>query len=209
MPRGSKTPLLCSGVFDLYHHADAFGFDRERMSVMGCSAGACLAATLCIYAKQKGGVTFEHQVLLYPFLDAATNPDEKGKGSLTGPVMHIFNELHCRPEEAKDAVVSPVYASGKEVAGLPHGILVMADMDNLKQEGFRYAGMLEQAGVKTDVMLSSGMPHGFFELGFDERKEGEMAFLPEEEKEMIRSGEIARAAGEALEFVAERLVGME
>ena len=36
-----------------------------------------------------------------------------------------------------------------------------------------------------------------------------MAFLPEEEKEMIRSGEIARAAGEALEFVAERLVGME
>ncbi|MCI8281256.1 MAG: alpha/beta hydrolase [Lachnospiraceae bacterium] len=193
----------------LYHHADAFGFDRERMSVMGCSAGACLAATLCIYAKQKGGVTFEHQVLLYPFLDAATNPDEKGKGSLTGPVMHIFNELHCRPEEAKDAVVSPVYASGKEVAGLPHGILVMADMDNLKQEGFRYAGMLEQAGVKTDVMLSSGMPHGFFELGFDDRKEGEMAFLPEEEKELIRSGEIARAAGEALEFVAERLVGME
>ncbi len=193
----------------LYHHADAFGFDRERMSVMGCSAGACLAATLCIYARQKGGVTFEHQVLLYPFLDAATNPDEKGKGSLTGPVMHIFNELHCRPEEAKDAVVSPVYASGKEVAGLPHGILVMADMDNLKQEGFRYAGMLEQAGVKTDVMLSSGMPHGFFELGFDDRKEGEMAFLPEEEKEMIRSGEIARAAGEALEFVAERLVGME
>ncbi len=193
----------------LYHHAEAFGFDRERMSVMGCSAGACLAATLCIYAKQKGGVTFEHQVLLYPFLDAATNPDEKGKGSLTGPVMHIFNELHCRPEEAKDAVVSPVYASGEEVAGLPHGILVMADMDNLKQEGFRYAGMLEQAGVKTDVMLSSGMPHGFFELGFDDRKEGEMAFLPEEEKEMIRSGEIARAAGEALEFVAERLVGIE
>lgn len=193
----------------LYHHADAFGFDRERMSVMGSSAGACLAATLCIYAKQKGGITFEHQVLLYPFLDAATNPDEKGKGSLTGPVMHIFNELHCRPEEAKDTLVSPVYASGEEVAGLPHGIFVMADMDNLKQEGLRYAGMLEQAGVKTDVMLSSGMPHGFFELGFDDRNGEKMVFLSEEEKEMIRSGEIARAAGEALEFVAERLVGME
>ncbi len=193
----------------LHHHADEFGFDRERMSVMGCSAGACLATTLCIYAKQKGGVTFEHQVLLYPFLDAATDPDEKGNGSLTGPMLHIFNELHCSPTEARYAVVSPVYANEEEIADLPHTIFVMADADALKREGFQYASMLEKAGVKTDVMLSHGMPHGFFEWGFGEKKEEEMAFLSEEEKEMIRNGEIARAAREALEFVAERLARIE
>lgn len=193
----------------LYHHADEFGFDGGRMSVIGCSAGACLAATLCIYAKQKGGVSFEHQILFYPFLDAATDPDEKGEGSLTGPIMHIFNELHCRPKEARYAVVSPVYAQKEEITGLPHAVFVMADYDALKHEGYRYAEMLKDAGVKTDVTLSSGMTHGFFEVGFGDGKEAEMAFLSEEEKEMVQNGAFAKASREALEFVAESLNGCE
>lgn len=193
----------------LYHHADEFGFDQERISVMGCSAGACLSATLCIYAKQKGGISFEHQILFYPFLDAATNPDEKGEGSLTGPIMHIFNELHCTPEEARYAVVSPVYAGVEEITGLPHAIFVTADFDALKHEGFKYAEMLKCAGVKTDVTLSRGMPHGFFEVGFGDGKEAELAFLSAEEKEMVQNGAFARASKEALEFVAERLEGCE
>jgi len=185
----------------MYHHADSFGFDRKNVSVMGCSAGACLAAALCIYTKQKGGISFKNQILLYPFLDAYTDPDAKGEGSLTGPVMYVFNELHCRPEEAKLPVVSPVFAGREDLTGLPRAIFDIADFDALKHEGFRYAEMLKNAGVDVHVMQSKGMPHGFFESGFGEIREAEMAFLSDVEKEMIKNGEFARASEEALAYI--------
>lgn len=182
-------------------HAEDFGFDRENISVMGCSAGACLAATVCIYAKQKGGIVFKHQILMYPFLDAYTDPEAKGKGSLEGPIMYVFNELHCTPEEAKLPVVSPVFATVEELQGLPGAIFCMADNDSLKHEGYRYADMLKQAGVPVSVQEYVKMPHGFFESGFGKISEEEMNFLGEEVISMIRSGEIAKASEAALDFV--------
>ena len=60
---------------------------------MGCSAGANLAASVCLYANQQKNHLFQRQILMYPFLDSATDPDSKGKGSLEGPIMYVFNEL--------------------------------------------------------------------------------------------------------------------
>lgn len=182
-------------------HAKEFGFDRESISVMGCSAGACLAATVCIYAKQKGGISFKRQILMYPFLDSYTDPDSKGKGSLEGPIMYVFNELHCMPKDAKLPVVSPVFAALEELRGLPGAIFCLADNDSLKQEGYRYADMLKQAGVPVSVQEYAKMPHGFFESGFGKISEEEMSFLGEEVISMIRSGEIAKASEAALDFV--------
>ena len=39
-------------------HAADYGFDPDRIAAMGCSAGANLAATLSIYAKQQGEAPF-------------------------------------------------------------------------------------------------------------------------------------------------------
>lgn len=185
----------------LKEHAADFGHDPAHISVMGCSAGASLAATVAIDASKRGGIEFDRQILMYPFLDAATDPDSKGEGSLQGSVMYIFNELHCTPEEARLPEVSPVFATREECEGLPEAIFCMADNDNLKHEGFRYAQMLEDAGVTVHTSQYERMPHGFFESGFGKISEGEMAFLGEEVLAMIKSGEIARASGEALEFV--------
>lgn len=184
-------------------HAQGFGFDRENISVMGCSAGACLAATVCIYAKQKGGISFQNQILMYPFLDADTDPDSKGEGSIGGPIMYVFNELHCAPEEARLSVVSPVFAAPEELQGLPDAVFCMADHDSLKQEGYRYADMLSNAGVPVHVQEYAKMPHGFFESGFGKISAEEMSFLGDEVISMIQSGEIAEASERALAFVRE------
>lgn len=184
------------------NHAEEFGFDETEISVMGASAGACLAATLCIYAKQKGGISFRNQILMYPFLDCATNPDEKGEGSLTGPIMYVFNELHCTPEEVKLPLVSPVFAKEEELKGLPRAIFCMADNDSLKQEGYRYAQMLEQAGVPVSIQEYEKMPHGFVETAFESNPEA-MSFLHEDELELVKNGEIAKASQKALAFVKE------
>ena len=188
-----------------YEHAEEYHIDKHKISVMGCSAGAGLAASVCLYAKQKNQKLFSHQILMYPFLDLATDPDSKGEGSLDGPIMYVFNELHCKPEEAKLSLVSPVYADRAELKDLPPAIICYADQDSLKAEGVQYAAMLRAAGVSVDDMVAEGMPHGFYESGFGKISESEMNFLGDDVKQMIRDGRIAKASQECLEFVTEHL----
>ena len=186
-------------------HGKEHGYDPCKILVMGCSAGANLAATLCIYAKQKGTAEPIRQILLYPWLDLHTDPDSKGRGSLEGPLMYLFNDLHCSHEEAKLSVVSPVFAQIEELRDLPEAVFCMADNDNLKAEGYRYAEMLREAGIKTIVTEAEGMPHGFFESGFGTISDAEMAFLGEEVQQMVREGIIAKKSKQTLSFVKECL----
>lgn len=184
-----------------HNNAEEYGIDKNRILVMGCSAGANLAAAVCLYAKEKGGPAIEKQILMYPFLDTDTDPDSKGEGSLGGPVMYIFNELHCKPEETKNPLVSPVFASREELVGLPDAIICYAENDNLKYEGMKYAGMLRDAGVGVADMTAEGMPHGFYESGFGPLSKEEEQFLGEEVKRMVIDGTIGKKSAECLLFV--------
>ena len=89
----------------------------------------------------------------------------------------------------------------KELEGLPKTIICYADQDNLKAEGQKYAEMLRNVGVGVDDMVTIGMPHGFYESGFGKISEGDMDFLGDDVKEMIRNGKIAQASQECLEFI--------
>ena len=182
-------------------NASLYGIDPEKISVMGCSAGAGLAASVCLYAKEKEQQLFDCQILLYPFLDADTDPLAKGEGSLQGPVMYVFNELHCKPQDAAKPLVSPVFASNAMLRGLPRAIFCYADYDNLKAEGKRYAAMLRRVGISVEEMTAEGMPHGFYEHGFGIYTEAEMGFMSEQERQMVRDGSLHRASVACLHFI--------
>ena len=182
-------------------NADEYNIDKDRISVMGCSAGAGLAVSACLYAKEQGGPPIDKQILMYPFLDCAADPDSKGEGSLGGPMVYVFNELHCNPEEAALPLVSPVFAAIDELKGQPDAIFCYADNDNLKNEGKKYAGMLKEAGVNVAEITAERMPHGFYESGFGEITEAELAFLGDDVKRMVLDGTVAKVSRECLEFV--------
>lgn len=181
-------------------HAEELGVDPSRIALMGCSAGAGLAASTCIYAKQQGNMLFEKQILMYPFLDCATDPDSKGEYGF-GPAMYIFNELHCTPEEARTGLASPLLARDSELVGLPPAVFCYADFDSLKAEGIDYAQRLRSLGVVCDEMVAANMPHGFFENGFDEKTDEELAFMSDEAVEQIKSGAVAKASQNCLDFI--------
>lgn len=187
----------------VYFHdnADEYGIDPGRISVIGFSAGANLATALCLYAKEKGGPAIEKQILLYPFLDTDTDPDSKGRGSLEGPIMYIFNELHCRPEETRLPLVSPVFATKEELTGMPPAVIGYAENDNLRAEGLKYAAMLREAGTEVWDETYAGMPHGFYESGFGEISEAELQFLGDDVKALIKDGSICRTSHECLAFI--------
>ena len=186
-------------------NAAEFDFDAERIGAMGCSAGANLAATFCIYAKQQKEAPIWKQIMIYPVVDMYTDPSEKDDGTLAQPLQYLFNDLHCTQEEAHLPVVSPLFASKEDLTGLPEAVICTAELDSLKPETEKYAQMLQEAGVQTDVMTAESMPHGFFEVGFGEVSDAEIEVLGPEIAACVKDGSAARISREILERIKENL----
>lgn len=180
-------------------HAGEFSFDPARMMVGGCSAGGNISAAACIMAKEKGGVSFTDQILIYPELDNASDPGSKGEGSLGGPMLYVFGELYLVPGRESEPCCSPICAKKEELEGLPHAIIVTADNDSLKAEALTYADMLREAGVPVDATTIEGTPHGYFEYGFGTAMGQD--FLDEGIKAQIADGTIPAAARKTLDFI--------
>lgn len=187
----------------LKEHAEEYGFDPEHISVAGCSAGGNIAAAACLMANRKGGIRFDHQILIYPCVDQVADPAEKGEGSLSGPMLYVFNELYLVPGRESEPECSPMYATKEELTNLPHAIIITAENDCLKHEGKAYGEKLKEAGVRVERMEADAMPHGFYEYGFGTGMGQD--FLEEGIKQGIADGTIARAAEKALDFIRENL----
>lgn len=185
----------------LRDHAEEFGFDKDHISVFGNSAGATLAAAVCLYAKEKGESLYDYQILNYPSLDWSATYAEKGSGNLDGPISVVFNELYIRPEDAKKITASPIFAKPEDLRGLPTAIIRTAEIDALRKEGEAYAGMLREAGVTVHLSNADGMPHGYYEYGFGDQAPA--AYLDEETQKMILDGTLHRHAAMALDFIRE------
>jgi acetyl esterase/lipase len=56
----------------LDEHAKELGVDRERIAVMGESAGGGLAAAVAIMTRDHAGPAIARQILIYPMLDDRT-----------------------------------------------------------------------------------------------------------------------------------------
>lgn len=188
----------------LMDHAKEFGFNPEHISTFGSSAGANIATSVCILAKEKGRYIFKNQILNYPFLDCYTDPLKKGKGSLEGPIMYVFNELYSKPEESRVPTVSPIYADKKLLEGLPKAIVITAENDNLRAEGEVYIKLLREAGVEVKDIMSAKMPHGYFEYGFSGNQDS--SFLPDDIMVLMSNGTIKESAQEALDFIDKEYV---
>lgn len=183
----------------LKEHAEKFGFNTDHVSVIGCSAGANIAAAVCLYAKQKGENLYRYQILNYPYIDLDTDPDLKGEGSMSGPIMHVFREFYVEPEETKEITASPIFVTKEGAKGLPTAIIQTAGNDNLRFEGESYANILRGAGVDVYFANAAGMPHGYFEYGLGD--EISTAYLEADLKEMLSEGSMSKAAIKALEFI--------
>jgi acetyl esterase/lipase len=58
-----------AGLVWLAAHAEELGVDRNRIAVIGDSAGGGLAAGVSILNRDRGGPALARQILLYPMLD--------------------------------------------------------------------------------------------------------------------------------------------
>lgn len=150
-------------VKEVHSNAEKYGIDSERMGIGGHSAGGNLATGCCLQAGRRGEFSFVCQMLDYPPLDLATSPYDKPcpKGAIKPRQAATYDACYIDPVQAKNPLVSPVYATEGELAKLPPSLIILAGRDSLHDEGAMYAELLKKAGVKVELHEFPEEKHGF------------------------------------------------
>lgn len=150
------------------HRDELCGVGAE-VAVCGDSAGANIAAVLCLLARDRGAPEIAAQLLVYPAVDARmTDHDSLSRNAegfvLTRETMEWFRDNYLsNREERLDWRVSPLLAD--ELSGLPPALIITAEYDPLHDEGVAYAAALRDSGVPVEHSDYGGMVHIFFQLG--------------------------------------------
>ncbi|WP_083836074.1 alpha/beta hydrolase fold domain-containing protein [Sphingomonas elodea] len=144
------------------------GVDRERIALMGESAGGGHAAMLAIAARDRGEVPLVLQLLVYPMLDDRTGstrmpPDLVGAIGWT-PAQNRFgwSSFLGVPAGSPSVPYGSVPARVADLRGLPPAFIGVGSIDLFVEEDMDYARRLIGAGVSTDLLVVPGAYHGFY-----------------------------------------------
>ena len=148
-------------------HHDELGTTPGVVGVMGDSAGATLAAVVCLEARRLGITQPQMQCLVYPLGDVAMRTPSyaifaDGFG-LTTEAVGVFRDTYTPvPETWADPRVSPLCA--EDLGGLAPALVITAGFDVLRDDGRAYAEALAGAGVATTYRCYDDMIHGFHSM---------------------------------------------
>ncbi|WP_083754313.1 alpha/beta hydrolase [[Mannheimia] succiniciproducens] len=157
------------GLSYVYKNAGKLGLDKEKVVLMGESAGGGLAARLALFTRDKGEFTPEGQVLIYPMLDYRTGTpespyDTKNLGEFLW--TESANRLGWATLRGNQTIsdeqlpyFSPAFA--KKLSGLPRTYMMVGDLDLFVAEDLNYASRLIQAAVPTELQVFPGLFHAF------------------------------------------------
>ena len=158
---------------------DAVGADGEHVALVGDSAGGNLAAATTLCLRDEGGPRIAAQILLYPCLaPARTSTTSSYSQYADGPLMtradmEWFWAHYLRSDtDEQDQRAAPLVAP--DLAGLPPALVVVAELDPLRDEGLAYAERLRSAGVPAESTVYRGAAHGFWWMDGEMRQAGEL-----------------------------------
>lgn len=164
----NKFPAAAEDAFAavgwVYANAQSFGGDRSRIAVAGDSAGANLAAVVCLMVKDRGGPPIARQILFYPPTNGrqqTASSVRNGQGYLLSTQM--MDWFTAQYSNGPTDLVNPYFAPLRHAdhSGLPPAVVVTAEYDPLLDEGKAYADRLTAAGVPVAYRCYEGTIHGF------------------------------------------------
>jgi len=149
----------------------SFGVDADRSVVGGASAGAGLAAALCLRLREIGGPQPALQLLIYPMLDdreltasirASEDPGHWGLWNLAANRLCWQAYLGSLAEGEVPPTAAPSRATHEDLVGLAPAFLAVGDVDAFLDENLDYVTRLSNAGVPTELHVYPGVIHGGF-----------------------------------------------
>lgn len=148
----------------VHERAKALSVDRERVALIGDSAGGALAAGVAQKAVDVGGLPLCGQVLIYPVTDHRTESESAQAFTDTPLWRTASNRNMWRLYLPGAGPTPPAYAAPlhrERFDGLPPARVEIAEFDPLRDEGRQYAEALEAAGVPTELAFVRGAVHGY------------------------------------------------
>jgi acetyl esterase/lipase len=157
------------GLRYIYDKSEQLGLDKNRIIIMGNSAGGGLTAALALYNRDHEAVPLKGQILVYPMLDDRTgSKDDPYKSPNTGEILwnretnaFAWQKLRGGKTIPSDQVgyFSPVRA--QRLDHLPPALIYVGDLDLFVNEDIAYANRLIENGVTTELHVIPGLYHGF------------------------------------------------
>jgi acetyl esterase/lipase len=147
-------------------HAAELGIDRDRVVVAGQSAGAGLAAGVCLLARERGGPPVMAQVLQSPMLDdrdaTASTRQIEGIGvwdrqSNRMAWTALLGDRRGGPEVTSAA--APARAA--DLSGLPPAFISAGSAEVFRDEAVAYASRIWECGGVAELHVWPGGFHGF------------------------------------------------
>ena len=151
---------------DIRARATEFGADPERVMVGGDSAGANLAAVLCLELNWADDPMPLAAILIYPVTDLAGKTASYHQFStgffLSEEKMDFYRDCYLPSgSDRSDPRVSPLRA--KLLRGLPSTYVATAAADPLRDEGEAFAARLSEEGVEVELERFPAI-HGWFNM---------------------------------------------
>ncbi len=144
-------------------HVGEHGGDPARIALLGDSAGANLAASVAVRARDAGGPPLRALALLYPLvsplLDTPSRREFAESGyMIDGAAMAYFGAMYTPDrQQAADPLIS--LDRVPSLAGLPPTLVVSNEYDMLRDEAEDFARSLAQAGVDVTARRFDGLVH--------------------------------------------------
>lgn len=140
-------------------HAHEYGGDPSRIAVGGDSAGGNLAAAVAIeLAQRRRAPPLAAAVLIYGVFDFA----EVGGPMFARSLRDAYLGRDASAALLRDTRVSPLHGA----RWLPPTLIICGGRDPLLDDSRALQHQLEQAGVRHELVVASGMPHGFMQMEF-------------------------------------------
>jgi acetyl esterase len=159
-------PDACFAAYQWALEAAAeWGIEAGRIAVAGDSAGANLAAAVCLMARDRGLPQPAFQWLIYPATRFTDRALASMKENADAPVLtaddvdHFFRSYIPQPADRTHAYAAP--AEAPDHRGLAPALIQVAECDPLRDDGARYGEQLLAAGIPVTVTCYDGVPHGF------------------------------------------------
>ena len=141
-------------------HADELGFDPSRLALYGGSAGAGLAISTALRARDLSGPSICFIMAPYPMIDDRNETASSqaitdiGIWDRAGNIEAWAWYLGGQPA---DQYAAPSRAT--DVSGLPSTFIDVGDQDMFHDEDVEFAGRLEAAGVPVELHTYAGAYH--------------------------------------------------
>ncbi|HEV7583357.1 MAG TPA: alpha/beta hydrolase [Mycobacterium sp.] len=150
-------------------HAAELGGDPNRIAVAGDSAGGNLAAVMAVLARDNSGPELAFQLLWYPVVTADLSLPSHTENAfapiLDREVIDAFLTWYLPADvDITDPAVLPITlapANAADLSGLPPAFVGIAEHDPLRDDGARYAEMLNAAGVPAELSNEPTLVHGY------------------------------------------------